>query len=110
MAVGSVISGSFLIPWARAKYSPQRITTFAGLALLLTFCLMAFVHRPYVFLVVAALGGMGWTLSASELWVASQRAMPDWAPGRMNSTMAMVAQAATALAGILCGCAGHDAG
>ena len=37
---------------------------------------MAFVHRPGVFLVVAALAGMGWTLSASELWVASQRAMP----------------------------------
>jgi len=110
MAVGSVISGSFIIPWARAKYSPQRITTFADLALLLTFCLMAFVHRPYVFLVVAALGGMGWTLSASELWVASQRAMPDWARGRMNATMVMVAQAATALGGILWGLAAHNAG
>jgi hypothetical protein len=29
---------------------------------------MVLVHRPFVFLVVAALGGMGWTLSASELW------------------------------------------
>jgi predicted MFS family arabinose efflux permease len=110
MAVGSVISGSFIIPWARAKYSPQRITTFADLALLLTFCLMAFVHRPYVFLVVAALGGMGWTLSASELWVASQRAMPDWARGRMNATMVMVAQAATALGGIIWGLAAHHTG
>jgi hypothetical protein len=26
MAVGSVLSGAFIIPWARAKYSPQRIT------------------------------------------------------------------------------------
>src|SRR5208337_4511076 len=25
MAVGSVISGAFVIPWARARYSPQRI-------------------------------------------------------------------------------------
>jgi hypothetical protein len=72
MAVGSVISGSFIIPWARARYSPQRITTFANLLLLLTNCLMVLVHRPFVFLVVSALGGMGWTLSASELWVASQ--------------------------------------
>ena len=24
MAVGSVISGAFIIPWARARYSPQR--------------------------------------------------------------------------------------
>ena len=110
MAVGSVISGSFIIPWVRARYSPQRITTVADLALLLTFCLMAFVHRPYVFLVVAALGGMGWTLSASELWLASQRAMPGWARGRMNATMVMVAQAATALGGILWGLAAHHAG
>jgi MFS family permease len=110
MAVGSVISGSFIIPWARARYSPQRITTFADLVLLLNCCLMVLVHRPFVFLVVAALGGMGWTLSASELWVASQRAMPDWARGRMNATMTMVAQAATALGGVIWGLAAHHTG
>jgi hypothetical protein len=110
MAVGSVTSGAFIIPWARARYSPQRITTFANLVLLLTCCLMALVHRPLVFLVVAALGGMGWTLSASELWVASQRAMPDWARGRMNATMVMVSQAATALGGIVWGFTAHHIG
>jgi MFS family permease len=110
MAVGSVISGSFIIPRARARYSPQHITTFADLVLLLTFCLMVLVHRPFVFLVVAALGGMGWTLSASELWVASQRAMPDWARGRMNATMTMVAQGATALGGVIWGVTAHHVG
>jgi hypothetical protein len=60
--------------------------------------------------VVAALGGMGWTLSASELWVASQRAMPDWARGRMNATMTVVSQAATALGGVIWGLAAHHAG
>ncbi|HET9374083.1 MAG TPA: MFS transporter [Chthoniobacterales bacterium] len=110
MAVGSVISGAFIIPWARARYSPQRITTAANLVLLLDCCLMVLVHRPFVFLVVAALSGMGWTLSASELWVASQRAMPDWARGRMNATMVMVAQAATALGGVIWGLAAHHAG
>src|SRR6516162_5425723 len=53
MAVGSVISGSFIIPWARARYSPQRITPFADLVLLLTSCLMVLVYLPFVFLVVA---------------------------------------------------------
>ena len=110
MAVGSVVSGAFIIPWARARYSPQRITTFANLVLLLTFCLMVLVHRPFVFLVVAALSGMGWTLSASELWVASQRAMPDWARGRMNATLVMVSQAATALGGVIWGFTAHHAG
>ena len=110
MAVGSVISSAFIIPWARAKYSPERITTFANLLLILNFCLMVLVHRPYVFLVVAALGGVGWTLSASELWVASQRAMPDWARGRMNATMVVVANGATALGGILWGMSAHSLG
>ena len=110
MAVGSVISGSFIIPWVRARYSPQRITTFANLLLLLDSCLMVLVHRPFVFLVVAAIGGMAWTLSASELWVASQRAMPDWARGRMNATMVMVSQGATALGGVIWGLAAHHAG
>ena len=110
MAVGSVISGAFIIPWARARYSPQHITTAANLMLLLNCCLMVLVHRPFVFLLVAALGGMGWTISASELWVASQRAMPDWARGRMNATMVMVAQAATALGGVIWGLAAHHVG
>jgi MFS family permease len=110
MAVGSVISGAFIIPWARARYSPQRITTFANLLLLLDSCLMVLVHRPFVFLVVAAIGGMAWTLSASELWVASQRAMPDWARGRMNATMVMVSQGATALGGVIWGLAADHAG
>src|SRR6516225_9217278 len=53
---------------------------------------------------------MGWTLSASELWVASQRAMPDWARGRMNATLVMVSQAATALGGVIWGFTAHHAG
>jgi MFS family permease len=110
MAVGSVISGAFIIPWARARYSPEQITTWANLLLIVDLCLIVLVHRPYVFLVVAALGGAGWTLSASELWVASQRAMPDWARGRMNATMVMVAQAATALGGVIWGMAANSAG
>jgi len=109
-AVGSVISGAFIIPWARARFSPQRITTMADLLLLFNFCLMVLVHQPGVFLVVAALAGMGWTLSASELWVASQRAMPGWARGRMNATMVMVSQGATALGGVVWGFTAHQAG
>jgi hypothetical protein len=59
------------------------------------------------FLLFAALVGAGWTAQASELWVASQRAMPDWARGRMNATTTMVAQGATALGGAVWGPAAH---
>jgi MFS family permease len=110
MAVGAVISAVFIIPWARARYSPERITTYANLLLVLDVILMVWVRRPYVFLVVAGLGGAGWTLSASELWVAGQRAMPDWARGRMNAALVVVAQAATALGGVIWGAAAARVG
>src|SRR3984957_16272425 len=64
---------------------------------------MALVRQTELFLVVAALAGVGWTLSASELWVAAQRSMPGWARGRMNATVIMVSQGAMALGGIIWG-------
>ena len=54
---------------------------------------------------LAAVAGIGWTLSASELWVAAQRAMPSWSRGRMNATVIMVSQGAMALGGVVWGAA-----
>jgi hypothetical protein len=71
---------------------------------------MALVRQTELFLIVAALAGVGWTLSASELWVAAQRAMPSWARGRMNATVIMVSQGAMALGGVIWGCAATKAG
>jgi MFS family permease len=53
--------------------------------------------------VAAGLAGTAWTMAASELWVAGQRAMPSWARGRMNATIIMAAQGAMALGGIVWG-------
>jgi transmembrane secretion effector len=72
--------------------------------------LMAFVRQTETFFVVAALAGVGWTLSASELWVAAQRAMPSWARGRMNATVIMISQGAMALGGVIWGLASAIAG
>ena len=71
---------------------------------------MALVRQTEVFLVVAALAGVGWTMSASELWVAAQRAIPSWARGRMNATVIMISQGAMALGGVIWGSAGAIAG
>jgi Transmembrane secretion effector len=71
----------------------------------LVYVLMAVVRQKELFLVVAALAGIGWTLSASELWVAAQRAMPTWARGRMNATVIMVSQGALAIGGVIWGSA-----
>jgi Transmembrane secretion effector len=64
---------------------------------------MAFVRDKTLFIFVAALAGIGWTLCASELWVAGQRAMPNWAHARMNATFFMVTQGAMVLGGVFWG-------
>ena len=110
MGVGSVVGAVFVIPWARARFSPNTLTIYANLLLVLNLFLMANVHRPHVFLLVAAFAGAGWTLSSSELWIAGQRAMPDWARGRMNATIIMISQAATALGGAIWGAAAATSG
>jgi len=103
MGVGSVAGAVFIIPWLRARYSPNTLVVSANLVVVLVYVLMALVRQQELFLVVAALAGVGWTLSASELWVAAQRAMPGWARGRMNATVIMVSQGALALGGVIWG-------
>jgi MFS family permease len=110
MAIGSVISSIFIIPAARSRYSPQRLTTYANASLIVVCLLMATIRWTHMFLVVATLAGVAWTLSSTELWVAGQRAMPDWARGRMNATIIMISQAATALGSLVWGTAAATAG
>jgi MFS family permease len=110
IGVGSVIGAVFIIPWLRARLSPDRLTLSANLLLVLVYVLMAFVRQTEVFFVVAALAGAGWTISASELWVAAQRAMPSWARGRMNAAIIMISQGSMALGGVLWGSASAIAG
>jgi MFS family permease len=110
MGAGSVFGAVFIIPWLRARCSPDSVTLSANLLLVLVFVLMALVRQIEVFFVVAALAGVGWTMSASELWVAAQRAMPSWARGRMNATVIVISQGAMAVGGVIWGSAASIAG
>lgn len=103
MGAGSVTTASFLLPWGRARYSPNTLTTFAAYLLALVILSMAFVRQTQLLLVVAALAGVAWTSTANELWLAGQRAMPGWARGRMNATVMMFSQGAMALGGVVYG-------
>ena len=110
MGVGSVTGAALIIPPLRRRYSSNTLIILANFLVVLVYVLMAVVRQKEIFLVVAALAGVGWTLSASELWVASQRAMPGWARGRMNATVIMVSQGALALGGVIWGFAVATAG
>jgi MFS family permease len=110
MGTGSVIAALFIVPWLRARFSPNTITLSASLLVILAYALMALIRQTELFLLVAALAGVGWTLSASELWIAAQRAMPDWVRGSLNAIIMMVSQGATVLGGLIWGAAATIAG
>jgi len=105
MGIGSLLGATLLLPYARAKTTPNALTILAGVLLVAVLVLMAMVPSLLVLLPVAALAGISWTVSASELWIAGQRAMPDWARGRMNAVHMMASQGGVALGGVLWGAA-----
>jgi MFS family permease len=110
MGAGSVFSAVFVLPRARKKLSSNTLIVLGNLLVVLVYLLMALVRQRELFLIVAALAGAGWTLSAAELWAAAQRAMPNWARGRMNAAVMMASQGAIALGGIVWGFSSQAAG
>ena len=103
MGVGSVLGAVIILPWARGRFHSNTVTLLANILVAIVFFLMGTVRAPILFFAAAGLAGTAWTMAASELWVAGQRAMPSWARGRMNATVIMAAQGAMALGGIVWG-------
>ena len=103
LGLGSLLGATVVLPYARARVTPNMLTILADLILVTVFVLMAGVRNIALFPIVAILAGISWTVTASELWVAGQRAMPDWARGRMNAVHMMVSQGGIALGGVLWG-------
>ena len=110
MGAGSVLGAIVLIPRARARFSPNTLTILASVLLAVVFLLMSIVRDVGFYLGVSALAGVAWTMAASELWVAGQRAMPPWARGRMNATHIMLSQGGMALGGLVWGGAAASLG
>jgi hypothetical protein len=99
-----------ILPYARAKVSPNTLTILAGVPLVVVLVLMSVVPNLWMFLPVTALAGISWTVNASELWIAGQRAMPEWARGRMNAVNLMASQGGVALGAVLWGGAATSVG
>jgi MFS family permease len=110
LGIGSLLGATLVLPYARAKATPNALTIFASVILVSVFVLMALVQNLWYFLPVAALAGTSWTVSASELWIAGQRAMPDWARGRMNAVHMVASQGGVALGGLLWGWSANSLG
>ena len=110
MGAGSVAGAAFVLPCLRTRFTPESITLSANLLIVSAYVLIALFPQTEAVFVVAALAGVGWTLSASELWVAAQRAMPVWARGQLNATVIMIWQGAMSLGGVIWGYSAAIAG
>jgi MFS family permease len=103
LGIGSLLGATLVLPYARRKATPNTLTILAGVILVSVFVLIALAPNLWTFLPVAALAGISWTVSASELWIAGQRAMPDWARGRMNAVHMVASQGGVAVGAVLWG-------
>jgi MFS family permease len=110
LASGSLLGAVFVVPRARERFTPNRVTILASLLLVVVYISMAAVRSLEIFMVVAALAGVGWTLAASELWVVAQQVMPGWTRGRLNAAQLMVSQGGIALGGLAWGSLAQFAG
>jgi len=103
LAVGALLGAVFVVPRVRGRFTPNQVTILASLLLVAVYILMAVVRNLEIFMVVAALAGVGWTLAGSELWVVAQQAMPGWTRGRLNAAQIMISQGGIALGGLAWG-------
>jgi MFS family permease len=103
MAVGGLLGAVYVVPRARARFSSNQITIVASLLLIGVYVLMAAVRDLAIFMLVAALAGVCWTLAGSEIWVVAQQAMPGWTRGRLNAAQIMVSQGGIAVGGVVWG-------
>jgi MFS family permease len=110
MGVGSVVGAILVLPRLRERFTTNQLTMIAHTTLAAIYLLMALLHHTVFCLLIVALAGTGWTLAASELWVAAQRAMPDSARGRLSALTIVLAQGATIAGGIVWGLGGQYAG
>ena len=110
MGTGSVLGGLVLHGWARRYFSTSRLTFVASALLAAIYLWMALIQHNPSCLLVAAMAGAAWTLAASELWLAAQRAIAPWARGRLNAAVLMLSQGAMAVGGIVWGAAAEGFG
>ena len=101
LSIGSALGAVFVVPTMRAKFSPNRVTILATVAILVYF-LMGCIRQPEAFLLVAGVAGVAWTVAASELWVAGQIAAPELARCPSAAYM-MASNGSMAIGGVIWG-------
>jgi MFS family permease len=101
VGVGSLVGAVFVLPYLRARVSPNTITSISMAIMVLVLVAMTFTRAVPTLMVSTTFAGVAWALAGSELWVAGQRVMPGWVRGRMNAFLIMLGQGSMALGAVL---------
>ena len=110
MGVGSVVSALLILPRLRSRFDSDRLLLMAQLTLAAIYLWMVMVPHCLYCLIPMALAGASWTLAASELWVAAQRAISNGVRGRLSALLMVLSQGAMAAGGIGWGLSAATAG
>jgi MFS family permease len=101
VAAGSLAGALFVLPFLRARLSPNGITLVAMAIMPVVLTAMALLRTSFTLLAYAIIAGVAWAVAGTELWLAGQRAVSGTIRGRMNSFLIMAGQGGIALGSIL---------
>src|SRR5262249_57399024 len=103
LAAGSVFGAVFVVPKLRVKFPSNAVTMLSSSLLVVYFFLAGHVGNALLFTVLAPIGGIAWTVAASELWLVEQRVASKETRGRANSVYMLLANVGLLLGGIFWG-------
>ncbi len=103
VGIGSLVGAVIVLPFLRARITPNAIISTAMVIMVAVLTTMVFVRQVLPLMGLAIFAGVAWALAGSEIWVAGQRVMPGWVRGRMNSFQIMIGQGSMALAAVAWG-------
>jgi len=110
LAAGSVFGAVFVVPKLRMNFSSNAVTILSSTLLVIYFFLAGHVRRALLFTALAPLGGIAWTVAASELWLVEQRVASKESRGRANAAYMLLANAGLLLGGLFWGWLAASAG
>jgi MFS family permease len=103
LAAGSVVGGVLIVPKMRMNYSSNAITILSSALLVSYYFLAGHVRQALLFTLLAPVGGIAWTVGASELWLVEQRLASKDTRGRANAVYMLLSSAGLLLGGLFWG-------
>jgi hypothetical protein len=103
LAAGSVLGALFIIPKLRVNFSSNAVTMLSISLLVVYFFLSGHVRQALLFTVLAPIGGIAWTVAASELWLVEQRVASKETRGRANAVYMLLANVGLLFGGLFWG-------